>query len=251
VRLLIVDDEPIARRRLARMIEEMSGVEVAGEAVDGVDALRKIDRLAPDAVLLDIQMPGLSGIDLAARGESLPPIIFVTAHDEHAVKAFELCAVDYLLKPVDPERLAQALSRLAERRPGAAGAALRDALETLFARGSERAIAPELPRVSARTGSTLRLIDPREVSCFHASDKYSLCRHSGKEWIVDESLSTLEERLAPHGFMRIHRSRLVQLARVSALHTEDGSLQAELDDGGVVPVSRRLVAELKRRLGVD
>lgn len=228
----------------------MPGVEVVGGAVDGIEALEQIERLQPDAVLLDIHMPGLSGIELAARHRSLPPIIFVTAHDEHAVRAFEVNAVDYLLKPVEPERLARALARLAERRPEAAGTALRSALETLLAARDGRA-EPDPPRVAARVGDSLRLIDPRLVTRFRATDKYAVCVLDGREWIVDESLAVLEQRLAPHGFVRVHRSELVQLARVTALHADGGTLEAELDDGQRVPVSRRMAADLKHRLGLD
>lgn len=249
MRLLIVDDEPIARRRMARMIAALPGFEVAGEAGDGLGALEQIAALAPDALLLDIHMPGLSGIELAARSESMPPIIFVTAYDQHAVDAFELNAVDYLLKPVEPERLASALARLSERVPDAAGAAMRGALEALV-RGTPGP-SDEPLRVSARVGDTLRLLDPRDITRFYAADKYAVCRHEGREWTIDDSLASLERRLVPHGFARVHRSELIQLARVVALHSDSGSLEAELDDRQRVPVSRRLAPELKRRLGIE
>lgn len=115
MRVLIVDDEPPARRRLRRMLERMPGVEVCGEAGDGVEALERIAERAPDLVLLDVRMPGLDGIELARRGESLLPIVFTTAYDEYALRAFEVAAVDYLLKPIRAERLRGALERARER----------------------------------------------------------------------------------------------------------------------------------------
>ena len=240
MKVLVVDDEPLARRRLCRMLAKLR-VEVGGEAADGAEALALVARERFDALLLDIRMPGMDGLALAASSDELPPIVFTTAYDEHAVRAFEVSAVDYLLKPVKLERLRAALDKVA-RAPAAALPALRVLLE--------RVARPEIKPLAARAGTTVRLLDPRGVARIRAEDKYALVRDEGRDYLLDESLRALEERLAPLGFLRVHRAELVNLARVRALHVEDDAPSLELDDGQRVPVSRRLAPELRRRLGL-
>ena len=245
MRLLLVDDEPLARRRLARLLGRIPDAEVVGEAGNGEEALRRVRELRPDAILLDVRMPGLDGLSLARREAGLPPIVFVTAYDSHAVDAFEANAVDYLLKPVQLERLTQALERVRKRQnpePEKLGALLHEIL-------SRRSQAPEV-RVSARLGSTIRIFDAGEVARFRAEDRYTAFLHEGEEYLLDESLNALEERLAAAGFIRVHRSELINLRRVKALHLEDGALEVELTDGQRATVSRRQAGELRRRLGL-
>jgi two-component system LytT family response regulator len=245
--VLVVDDEPLARGRLLRMLAALEGVEPAGEAASGREALDKIAELAPDCVLLDVRMPGLDGLEVARASDV--PVIFVTAHDAYAVEAFELCAVDYLLKPVRRERLARALARVRERRGARADSARLDALfQRLLAGAGEPGESPA--RLRARRGDALHLFDPREIARFTAAGGYSSFRSGGHEFLLDESLSQLEERLAPLGFLRVHRAELVRLDAVRALHGEHGSLELELAGGERVPVSRRLAGELRRRLGL-
>jgi DNA-binding LytR/AlgR family response regulator len=244
VRVLIVDDEPPARRRLRRMLERMSEVEVCGEAGDGAEALERIAELAPDVVLLDVRMPGLDGIELAARGDSLPPIVFTTAYDEYALRAFDVAAVDYLLKPIQEARLRVALER-AGRRAGALDAArVRALLERLAHPAPVRPLA-------ARAGPLVRFVDPREVTRIEATDRYAVVRHAGAELVLDESLASLEARLRELGFVRTHRAELVNLSHVRALRDDDDGLVAELSDGQRARVSRRLAPELRRRLGLE
>ena len=245
MRLLLVDDEPLARRRLTRLVGRIPDAEVVGEAGNGEEALQRIRELNPDAVLLDIRMPGLDGLSMTRAGVDLPPIIFVTAYDDHAVEAFEANAVDYLMKPVQLERLTQALSRVRRRR--SAGTEKLDAiLQDILA---AKARAPEV-RVSARLGNSIRIFDVGEIARFHADDRYTAFLHEGEEYLLDEPLNTLEGRLSASGFIRVHRSELVNLRRVKALHLEDGALEVELQDGQRAPVSRRQAAELRRRLGL-
>jgi DNA-binding LytR/AlgR family response regulator len=226
------------------MLERLPGVEVCGEAGDGVDALARIAELAPDVVLLDVRMPGLDGIEVAARAERLPPIVFTTAHDEYALRAFELAAVDYLLKPVKAERLRGALERVRERAGSAGAAKLRDVLERL--------VRPAEPRpLTARSGGIVRIVDPREVTRIRAADRYSLVQLRGAELVLDESLAALEERLRELGFVRTHRAELVNLRHVRALREGADGPVAELSDGQHAQVSRRLAPELRRRLGID
>jgi DNA-binding LytR/AlgR family response regulator len=253
VKILVVDDEDPARRRLVRMLAAVDGVTIAGEAIDADTTLARVAELAPDLVMLDIQLPGLDGLALAARYAHLPPIIFVTAHDEYAVRAFELDAVDYLVKPVRPERLAAAIER-ARRRidapPPRSTAAAADVLTRLAGAAS----AGEAPRSSTRVAvvdrGVVRLFDARDVSRFWSSDKYTLFRSAGAEHLTQEPLSALAERLEPHGFMRVHRGELVNLARVRAIRSQDGQHVVELDDGQESRVSRRELTTFKAALGL-
>lgn len=244
MKALIVDDEPLARRRLRRMLEG-AGVEVVGEAEDGLQARDRIHKLEPDVVFLDIRMPRLDGLSLAAEDRGrLPPVVFVTAYDEYAVRAFDAEAVDYLLKPVAPERLARALDRVGKLTRSDAADRLEAVLERLH---GERLP----PRVSARAGATAFVFDAREIVRFSAIRKYVAFTHRGRDYLSEESLSALEERLARWSFMRVHRSELVNLARVVALHAEGTSATLELEGGVRVPVSRRRVTKLRRRLGLS
>ncbi|HEY5611131.1 MAG TPA: LytTR family DNA-binding domain-containing protein [Thermoanaerobaculia bacterium] len=243
MRVLVVDDEPVARRRLMRMLGRIEGVSVAGEAVDGEDALDKIVSLEPDVVLLDIRMPGLDGLAVARR-KGLPPVIFTTAHAEHAVEAFEAAAVDYLLKPINQERLEQAIDRVRRRNETLDRARLALLLEKLGA------VAHPPVRLAVRRGDSRWLIDARTISRLRSADKYVVARHEGKELVLDESLGELEERLSPQGFCRIHRGELVNLDHVRAVHRTLRGLFLELEGGDRVPVSRRRAGEVLERLGV-
>jgi DNA-binding LytR/AlgR family response regulator len=239
--VLVVDDEAPARRRLVRLLGRVRDVEVVGEAADGSQAVERIRALSPDLVFLDIAMPGMSGLEVAARA-GLPPIVFTTAHEQHAIEAFDLAAVDYLLKPIEPERLGRAIERVRERRdrlsPDRLGQLLRAAGQ-----------AP-LYRIAAQRGSTVRLLDPEEVTRLSSSDKYTVARVGGEELLIDESLSTLEQRLERYRFMRVHRAELVNLRHVVALASGRGEAYVELSDGQRAAVSRRLLPELRERLGL-
>ncbi|MDC0672289.1 LytR/AlgR family response regulator transcription factor [Nannocystis radixulma] len=230
MKVLVVDDEAPARRRLVRMLERIAGVQVVGEADDGLAALRLIGELRPDVVLLDVHMPELDGIELAETTAELPAIVFVTAHPDYAVRAFAVAAQDYLLKPVQQQRLEQALARVEARA------------------ASARQATPV--RISARAGDSVRLFDPRSITRFHAADKYTVFRVGDEEHVLDDSLNTLEDRLGGLEFLRVHRSELVNLLEVRTLHQRDGTAVLELSDGQRAHVSRRTLAEVKRRLGL-
>jgi DNA-binding LytR/AlgR family response regulator len=243
MRILVVDDEPIARRRLVRMLGRIPGVELAGEARDGEEALDKIEALAPDIVLLDIRMPGLDGLSVARRQKGLPPVIFTTAYAEFAVDAFAAGAVDYLLKPVEQERLEEALRR-AKKRAGLDPAKLQALVDRLTA-------GDEVPRVTARARGSVFFFDAREIPRICASDKYTGFTLRGKTYLLDEGLGALGLRLGRWGFVRVHRSELVNLYFVRALHRTEQGAELELEDGQRVPVSRRRASELSRRLGLE
>ncbi len=241
LRVVVVDDEEPARRRLIRQLADLSAIEVVGQAEDGAAALTLVRTLSPDLLFLDIRMPGLDGMTLAQQHVDLPPIIFCTAFNEFAVEAFEVNAVDYLLKPVRPDRLAAAVEKVRARQ-GATRERVARALE---------AVAPASgTRVVSSTRGTVRFFDAVDVTRFWASDKYTVFFADGEEQLTEESLSTLEERLAPHGFLRVHRAELIRLQAVKALTTEDGFHEVQLSDGQRAKVSRRSITAVKQALGL-
>jgi DNA-binding LytR/AlgR family response regulator len=195
-----------------------------------------IGRTRPDLLLLDIHMPGLDGLALAARYAELPPAVFVTAYDEHAIQAFELGAIDYLLKPVRPARLARARSRQRSVREGFAALA--------------SAIAAPAPRVVTSDRGTIRLFDACAITRFRATDKYTAFLSGGEEHLTQEPLAALEDRLRGHGFVRVHRSELVALSAIASLGSDDTGHVVHLRDGQIARVSRRLVSALKSQLGL-
>ncbi len=240
MRVLISDDEPLARARLRALLEEIPGAEVAGEAGDGRATLLQWDRLRPEVVLLDIRMPGMDGLEAAAqlaREEQPPAVIFTTAYGDHALAAFEAQAVDYLLKPVRRERLAQALARAA-RLGGGQIQALRDA-------GGDR------PRshISARYREALRVVPVEDILYFRADHKYVCVRHREGELLIEESLRSLEQEFAGR-FLRVHRNALVALAHVMGLErTSKGRHCLRLRGcQDALEVSRRHLGEIRRLL---
>ena len=245
MKVLIVDDERPARDRLIRMLARVEGVVVAGEAGDGEEAARLVDELEPDVVLLDVNMPRLDGMTLALeRAGELPPIIFVTAYDKHALRAFDAGAVDYLVKPVRQERLEQALARVRGRVRSP------EPVEALLKRLVSADNGETACRIAVASGGSVRFFDARQVSRFWSADKYTLFVHGGDELMLEESLGALERRLEAHAFVRVHRSELINLAKVRALHSDDGIHEVELDDGQRARVSRRSLPALKKALGI-
>ncbi len=243
MRALVVDDERLARNRLKRMLGRIEGVEVVGEAADGKEALELIATLEPEVAFLDIRMPEMDGLELARRLPAETRVVFTTAYDQYAVDAFEASAVDYLLKPIESERLVAAVGKL--RRYGGGPAA--PELESLLERLAQR---DEPPRITARRGDTIRVFDPRTIPRFHAQDRYTVFRHGERDYLLDESITSLERRLSPWGFVRVHRSELVLLGTIRALKKEDDAHHLELSDGQRAAVSRRHLKGLKRRLGI-
>jgi two-component system LytT family response regulator len=249
VRAVIVDDEPLARLRLKRLLERHAAIEIAGEAADGETACRVIDEIAPDLVFLDVQMPGLSGFDVLARLRTRPRVIFITAHDEFAVRAFEEQAVDYLLKPVEPERLERALARVT----GADGAASRieeERLARLIEAVERRSASPR--RLAVRRGPKVILVEPASILFCRAEDKYTVLYTAEGEHILDRTIEDLEQTLDPSTFLRIHRSVIVNLASVSDLTSVDGGrFVVSLKDqpGTKLHASRAGAKLLRDRLG--
>ena len=202
MRALIVDDEPPARERLRRLLEEIDEVAVVGEAANGAEALELCAALDPDVVLLDVRMPGMDGIEAARHLDALeepPAVIFTTAYDEHALEAFETQAVGYLLKPVRREKLARAIRHAA-----------RVAGPQLLAGRRAGAARRRRSQICARLGEQLRLIPVEDIYYFAADQKYVTVRHRGGSDLIDESLRALADEFAPD-FVRIHRNSLVAL----------------------------------------
>ncbi|MEO5830203.1 MAG: LytTR family DNA-binding domain-containing protein [Rhodanobacter sp.] len=230
-RVLIVDDEPLARARLAALLGECAEFEIVGSAADGEAALAAISELQPDVLLLDINMPGIDGVSLAQRlaGRTRPQVIFCTAYEAHALKAFELGAADYLLKPVRLERLREALQR-AQRH-------LADALREPAA------------YLHGRLGSEQVRIALDEVTCLIADEKYVVVHHQRGELLIEESLRQLEETY-PDQLVRLHRNCLVPPARLLGLKTlADGRVLARLDGTELAPeISRRNLPTLRKLL---
>jgi DNA-binding LytR/AlgR family response regulator len=242
MRALIVDDEPVARRRLKRMLAVHDDLEVVGEAGDGREALERIDELEPDVVFLDIRMPEIDGLELAKQLEEVQ-IVFTTAYDEYAVEAFETSAVAYLLKPIEKERLAAAINKVRKKQDLSGDQDIERLLRRIAGRD-------EPPRITARRGDSIRVFDPREISRFHAQDGYSGFRHEGRVYLLDDTITALAKRLADWGFVRTHRGELVNLSEIKALRREDDQSLVELSDGQRAAVSRRHLKELKKRLGI-
>lgn len=241
MKLLIVDDEPPARERLRRLLEEIGDCEIVGEAGNGEEALASCGEAQPDVVLLDVRMPGISGIEVARHIDSLedpPAVIFTTAYDQYAVDAFETEAVGYLLKPVRKEKLAHALRHAGRISP------------TRLARVAKSAgFDDRREQICARLGDQLRLIPVADIYYFLADQKYITVRHKGGENLIDESLKSLAEEFSSD-FVRIHRNALVAERQISAVErTEDGQYVVRMRDcGAVLQVSRRHAAELLRRI---
>jgi two-component system response regulator AlgR len=239
--VLIVDDEPPARERLQRLIGELEGFRVAGSCASGADALEEVSRLRPAVVLLDIRMPGMTGIETArhlSMLEAPPAVVFTTAYDQYALEAFESQAVGYLLKPVRRERLESAL-RHASRLGAPQFERLAAGAQALAARR----------HLAARVRDRLRLIPVNEIVYLRAEQKYVTVRHLHGEDLIDESLRQLEEEF-PLDFVRIHRSLLAGTAHAEALErAADGGFLLRMKHClEPLPVSRRQLAEVKRRL---
>jgi two-component system LytT family response regulator len=235
---MVADDELVARRRLTRLLEAMPGVELCGVHEDATGVLAQLREDAVDVLVLDIQMPGLTGLEASTMlGDDPPFVVFATAHPQHAVEAFELGAIDYVLKPIDAGRLGKAIERArAQRRPPGASASATAAVE----------------RIPIPTRDGIVLVDPRAVS--HAifdGSLVTLTTTDGASHLTEATLQELSARLSPETFERVHRRALLNLQEVAMLRpTNTGGYQAQTKCGAVVPVSRQAARKLRRWLGL-
>ncbi len=232
MKALVVDDEPLARRELRRLLAAFPSVQVVGEAGNIDEARERIEALSPDVVFLDIQMPGGTGFDLLTQLDRVPRIVFTTAYDQYAVKAFDVNALDYLLKPIEPERLAMAIAKIRESASRESPASGESPLVQLF----------------IKDGPRCWFVPLREVSLFTSEGNYARL-HWGKERpLLGRSLTSLERKLDAKRFFRANRAQIVNLDFIQAVEAgEGGRLHLQLRDGPEIEVSRRQASEFKER----
>ena len=242
MRVFIVDDERRARDRLARLLRALPDIEIVGEAADGTAALDAIPRVCPDAAFLDVQMPGLNGFEVLAElaPEHRPLVVFVTAYDQYALQAFEVSAVDYVLKPVEIETLTRTLHRLRARHS-------RDTLASLVAHLQKR---QPLERLVGKQRHTLHVLPVETIEAFLADQELVFAVTARGRFLVNRTLRDLEEQLDPARFVRVHKQAIVNLGKLLQLEPiVKGGAAARLESGETISVSRRYAQPLRDRLG--
>jgi two-component system LytT family response regulator len=230
VRALIVDDEPLARRGVRLRLQKFKDVEVVGECGDGASAVEKILELSPDVVFLDVQMPGMDGFEVlrALPRESLPAVIFLTAHEEHALRAFEVHALDYLLKPVDDERFGAAVRRARQVGDADSKVQMAERLLQMLERDSLRYPS----RFPVRMGPRIQVVLTDDIEWIAAAGDYAELHSGGRCYLLRETMNSLEEKLDPTRFLRIHRSRILRVERIRELRGIDNrEYLVKLSDG--------------------
>lgn len=252
LRVLIVDDEDLARRGIRTRLRRFADAEIVAECRNGSEAIEAIRRTSPDLVFLDVQMPGQSGFDViqAVGAAQFPHVIFVTAHDRYALEAFEVNALDYLLKPIDDERFDSAFTRARQ--------AISRARDSNLARRLAAALNKALPtkhastsgdRIVVRSAGRVVFVKSTEVDWIEAAGDYVTLHSGKKDYLLRETITEFEKRLAPQGFVRIHRSTIVNLDRVSELRALDnGEYRVVLSDGTALKLSRNYRDSLNRFL---
>jgi two-component system LytT family response regulator len=251
IRTLIVDDESLARDRLRQLLGKEPEVELVGECADGREAVAFIQKSPPDLVFLDIQMPELDGFSVLAElsGKPMPVIVFVTAHDKFALRAFEVHAVDYLLKPFDRERFQKALGRALEQVKNREGRALIEKQAALLAELKPTAKSPE--RLAVKSAGLVLWVTLAEVDWIGSADNYAELHVGTKSHLMRDTLSALETRLDPNVFVRISRSIIVNAKRIKELkRLFYGGCEITLQSGMKLTLSRRYRDKLKQ-LGID
>jgi len=246
IRALIVDDEPLPRERIRALLVEHRNVEVIGECRDGREAAHTILAERPDLVFLDIQMPELNGFEVieAISNEFLPAIVFITAFDEHAIRAFEVNAIDYLLKPINPARFEKAILRAIDRLTQSnAGEPDRKLLDFVERRLAERQYTA---RFVVRSGSKLSFVRASDVDWIDVADNYVRLHVSGQEHLVRDTLKSVESQLNPEIFVRVHRSIIVNLDRVESVEPHfHGEYVVTMKDGAKLTTSRSYSERLR------
>jgi two-component system LytT family response regulator len=256
IRVLIVDDEPLAQQRLADLLRSVPA-QIVGTADSGDAAIAAIRALAPELVFLDVQMPGRTGLEVVREigPERMPPTIFVTAYDQFALKAFELAALDYLVKPFDDERFEQAFERarrLIELRDfGRVSAQLLELLRQAGSAAPAQPAAAYLERIAVEMRGQVRVVPVTDIDYITASGQYAELHAGDKAYLIRERMQTLEERLDPAVFFRVHRSAIVRLDRIETLLRDAGGDYAvRLKGGAQLSVSRGRIEALEAWMGV-
>lgn len=238
---IIIDDERLARNELKKLLQEFPDVEVVGEAANANEGIDKIESLSPDLIFLDIQMPGKSGFDMLTELERAPHVIFVTAYDEHALKAFEVNALDYLMKPVEPKRLADALMKVKQK----------DEEERLSYSNLNRGLLSEDAQVFVKDGERCWFVKLSEVRLFESVGNYAKVFFATHKPLILKSLNSLEERLDDKVFFRANRKHIVNLRMIEKIEPYfNGGLLLELNGGEKVEVSRRQAVKFKEMMSL-
>jgi two-component system, LytTR family, response regulator len=252
MRVMIVDDEPLARLRLRTLLEKEGGIEIVGEAENGAEALEVVRTTAPDLIFLDVQMPGMSGFDVirSLGSDRLPAVIFVTAFDNFALEAFETHALDYLLKPFSDERFASALERAMKQIQREREGDLHLRLRKLVASIGEERSYPK--RLAVRTGVRTAIVRTEEIEWIEAEGKYVRIHAGGRSHLMRDALGRLEELLDPERFCRIHRSYIVNMDRIKEIQNYSaGEYVVVLQDGTKLMSGRSYRSHLLTLLGKE
>jgi len=250
VRALIVDDEPLARRGVALRLKKFRDVEVIGECGDGSSAVQKILELSPDVVFLDVQMPGMDGFEVlrALPKSELPSVIFLTAYEQHALRAFEVHALDYLLKPVDDERFAIALERARQITNNDCKLQMTERILRLLDENSGRYVS----RFPVRIGSRIQVVLTDDIEWISAAGDYAELHGGGRCHLLRETMNSLEQKLDPTQFLRIHRSRIVRMRSIRELRPIDNrEYLVKLSDGSEHRSSRSFSDRLDKWLSSE
>ena len=230
MRALIVDDEPLARRGVLLRLKKFHDVEIVGECSDGAAAIEKILELTPDVVFLDVQMPGMDGFVVLRTlpKENMPGVIFLTAYEQHALRAFEVHALDYLLKPVDDERFAVALERARRRIDSSEKTRAAERILAMLGQNAGK----YTTRFAVRSGSRIQIVLVEDIEWIGAAGDYAELHVHGRTHLLRETMNSLEQKLDPERFIRIHRSRIVRSSSVSELRSIDNrEYLVKLNDG--------------------
>ena len=250
IRVMVVDDEPLAREKIREMVRDDPELEIIGECVNGIEAVAAIQAQSPDLLLLDVQMPEMGGFSVleALESEKLPVVIFVTAYDQYAVRAFEVHALDYLLKPFDRERFETALQRakaqIRRERNGSIDQRILALLEEL------KAESKYLERLVVKTGGRVFFLETEEIDWVEAEGNYVSVHTAKKSYVLRETISNLEAQLDPKKFVRIHRSAIVKIDRIRELQPwTHGEYHIILHNGTQLTLSRNYRENLQSALG--
>ena len=242
MRAIIIDDERLARTELRKLLQDYPEVEVVDEAANADEGITKIDTLQPDLVFLDIQMPGKTGFDMLAELERAPHVIFTTAYDEYALKAFEVNALDYLLKPIEPKRLADAMQKLhvAETKEN-----------HIVPENFNQSILTEVDQVFVKDGERCWFVKLSDIRLFESVGNYAKVFFGGNKPLILKSLNALEERLDPKTFFRANRKHIMNLRTIEKIEPYfNGGLLLELKGGEKIEVSRRQTVKFKEMMSL-
>jgi len=246
IRILLVDDEELARSTMRRALAAIPDLEVVGEAGNGAEAIEAIAELRPDVILLDIEMPGFNGFEVVQQVIDPPIVVFVTAYDEYAVRAFDANAIDYLLKPVQPERLEKTIARVRERVKARTPEHRKGVADIARQRGGP------VRRLAARRGKRIVIVPLRDVNRIEIDDKLVFACTATERLLIEKTIGELEILLEPSGFLRISRGELVNLEKVAELMPWfSGTWRVRLTNGEERDVSRERAKQLKEAMGVE